>query len=126
MGNRLQQGWSQATSCCNGDGDTGTLVVKGTQATAGRRKYPYSEESSGRREQTPGEEDLDGPEAVEVASPEVGQPVGVNAFDKLTHIHGQIQQQLAEQELLIHKLLQEGDALDGAFGIDKDDIKDSL
>mmetsp|Transcript_32381 Transcript_32381/g.75188 ORF Transcript_32381/g.75188 Transcript_32381/m.75188 type:complete len:128 (-) Transcript_32381:75-458(-) len=127
MGNKLSQGWQRATSCCNGDGDTGTLVVKSNKSAS--RSFFGSEEGSSRRAQTLGEEDVDGVYG-EITTPEAagkGQhPVGVNTFDKLTHIHGQIQQQLAEQELLIHKLLQEGDSLDAAFGIKDDDVKDSL
>mmetsp|Transcript_99890 Transcript_99890/g.223872 ORF Transcript_99890/g.223872 Transcript_99890/m.223872 type:complete len:130 (-) Transcript_99890:132-521(-) len=129
MGNRLAQSWNRATSCCNGDGDTGTLVIKGDGRSSTRRRYAGPEEGSSRREFTAVDEEIDpGPDSLVdvIDQPTAAQPVGVNTFDKLTHIHGQIQQHLAEQEMLIHKLLQEGDALDAAFGIEKDDVKESL
>mmetsp|Transcript_80960 Transcript_80960/g.262370 ORF Transcript_80960/g.262370 Transcript_80960/m.262370 type:complete len:122 (-) Transcript_80960:88-453(-) len=121
MGNR--QTWEKATSCCNGGHETGTLVLACPSPAAKKRCQVFVEESSGRPQPAAHEDEM----CVEVVSdgddaPETTHPVAVNAFDKLTHLHSQIQHQLAAQESLIHKLLQDGDSMNAGF----DEVKDSL
>lgn len=112
MGNRS----SCAATCCAGIGESGTLVVREQKPQATRRRpHDQADEASARADAGFGEEDIDVVEMCFDDPPETSHPVGVNTFDKLTHIHAQIHIQLAKQEALIQKLLQDGEGLDAAL-----------
>mmetsp|Transcript_63523 Transcript_63523/g.184198 ORF Transcript_63523/g.184198 Transcript_63523/m.184198 type:complete len:123 (+) Transcript_63523:136-504(+) len=111
MGNG--QTWESATSCCNGGHETGTIVIKTPQPLKNRHytgrefddveRLPSCHGTSVEELRAVGNDD---------GEPETSHPVAVNAFDKLTHLHGQIQQQLAAQETLIQQLLNDcGDGM---------------
>eukprot|EP00931_Biecheleriopsis_adriatica_P056974 TRINITY_DN33795_c0_g1_i1.p1 TRINITY_DN33795_c0_g1~~TRINITY_DN33795_c0_g1_i1.p1 ORF type:complete len:132 (+),score=29.25 TRINITY_DN33795_c0_g1_i1:32-397(+) len=115
MGNRVSgielASCAPAANCCVGSDQGGTLVVK-SPSSGTRPKLAQSDESSSSIGLDNFVNEL-GEEKPDI--PETSHPVGVNTFDKLTHIHSQIHKQLSKQELLIHQLLRDGEGFDAAF-----------